>query len=103
RYPSYFRCRIKLINSTRVATCILAQPNGPYPSAELNFWVRKGTPGVFVLSRDGKDFEILGTATISLRSTIQEFLEQKNEDWFAFSYALSPARQFNVECEWYNT
>jgi len=80
----------------------MALPNGPYPTGELDFWVRNGASGVFILSRDGKNIDVLGTAAGSLKSTILEQLESKREDWFSFYYATSPARLFSIECEWYH-
>src|SRR3989442_9813313 len=80
----------------------MEKPNGPYPATELSFWVRDHVPGVFMLGKDGETADFLGSSEQDIKSAILGFLSRYTEHWFLFSYALSPARLYHLECEWYH-
>ncbi len=97
-----FQYYLKLISRILSAEANMEKPNGPYPATELSFWVRDNASGVFMLSKDGENFDVLGSSEQDMKSVILKFLEKYTEHWFLFLYALSPARLYYLECEWYH-
>jgi hypothetical protein len=80
----------------------MARPSGPFPAVELDFWVVDGTPGVFLLSKDGKNPDYLGASEKDMKPEILRATKQEQEAWFLYYYAKSPASLYEVTCEWYH-
>jgi hypothetical protein len=81
----------------------MAQPNGPYPTSEVSFWLRGGLSGVFLLmGKDRKRADYLGTSESDIKSELLKLSETIRDSWFSYYCASSPSRMYRIECEWYH-
>ncbi|MEO0071258.1 MAG: hypothetical protein ABIK39_04145 [candidate division WOR-3 bacterium] len=76
---------------------------GPYQSDELDYVIKEGYPGVFVVSREGQTVALVGRAEKNLHAHLQKLFKRNwHYRYFWFEYASSPQDAFHKECRYYH-
>lgn len=76
---------------------------GPYSLSQVDSYVKRGSPGAYILTRDGKGAHYVGLSNTDLVSRIKNSArEEAGYQYFWFEYAISPMRAYYLECEWYH-
>ncbi|MEO0236253.1 MAG: hypothetical protein ABIM02_05970 [candidate division WOR-3 bacterium] len=76
---------------------------GPYLIEEVNKYVREISPGVYILSRDGRTAAYVGRSDTDVGSRIkQSAKEGYGYKYFWYEYASSPRDAYYKECEYYH-
>jgi hypothetical protein len=76
---------------------------GPYKISEVGSCVTRTSPGVYILSRDGRTAAYVGRSDTDVASRVkQSGAEGYGYTYFWFEYAASPRDVFNKECEYYH-
>jgi hypothetical protein len=77
--------------------------SGPYLIDYVDFYVTRKSPGVYILSRDGKTAAYVGRSDTDVRARIkQSASEGYGYKYFLFEYATSPRDAYYKECEYYH-
>lgn len=77
--------------------------SGPYTVSRAAVYVRENTPGVYVLSRDGRTAAYVGRSDADLLSRLLQSARQGPYTDFWFEYETSPMQAYKYECELYHT
>jgi len=76
---------------------------GPHRISNISRYVTKVSPGVYILSRDGRVAHYVGRSDSDLASRIKNSInEEIDYKYFWFQYATSPMRAYYLECEWFH-
>ncbi len=76
---------------------------GPYPLNSVDLYVTQTSPGVYVLSRDGKTASYVGRSDTDVGSRIKESSSERDGyTTFWFEYTVSSKDAFLKECEHYH-
>jgi len=76
---------------------------GPYKISEVGSYVTRTSPGVYILSRDGRTAAYVGRSDTDVASRVkQSGAEGYGYTYFWFEYAASPRDAFNKECDYYH-
>lgn len=78
------------------------EPKGPYPTLELDFWVRRGAAGVFGLSEDGRSMTYVGASERDVKTAIDEASKDVKPKWFMFRYTYSEEGLLRLTSIWYH-
>lgn len=76
---------------------------GPYPINDVDFYVRRRSPGVYIFSRDERTAAYVGRSDIDVCSRIKQYTsEGYGYTHFWFEYASSPRDAYLKECKYYH-
>ena len=76
---------------------------GPYPINNVDLYVRPSSPGVYILSRDGRTATYVGRSDVDVGARIkQSAREGYGYTYFWFEYASSPRDAYYKECKYYH-
>ena len=76
---------------------------GPYQISAVDSYVTRSSPGVYVLSRDGRTANYVGRSDTDIGARIKASAsEGYGYTYFWFENAESPRDAFNKECEYYH-
>lgn len=75
---------------------------GPYSITTVDHWVAQVSPGVYILSRDGRTAAYVGRSDTDVGSRIKESSTEDYYTHFWFEYATSPRDAYLKECEYYH-
>lgn len=76
---------------------------GPYHLSDVDVYVKKTSPGTYILSRDGEVAHYVGRSDTDLALRIKSSArERSGYTHFWFEYTTSPMQAYYLECEWYH-
>jgi len=76
---------------------------GAYSIDSVDLYVSRASPGVYILSRDGRTAAYVGRSDTDVGSRIkQSAREGYGYSYFWFEYASSPRDAYLKECEYYH-
>jgi hypothetical protein len=76
---------------------------GPYPVALVDNIITKVSPGVYILSRDGKTAHYVGRSDSDLCVRIKQSTKEGSGYLFLwYEYASSPRAAYRLECLWFH-
>ncbi len=76
---------------------------GPYPISHIDSRITKISPGVYILSQDGRVAHYVGRSDTNLATRVKNSLTEGTDyKYFWFEYATSPMQAYYLECEWYH-
>jgi len=75
---------------------------GPYSTTEVDIHVTRVSPGVYILSSDGKTAAYVGRSDNDVSSRIKQSAGEVHYSYFWFEYALSSRDAYRKECEYYH-
>ncbi len=75
---------------------------GPFLTSTVDIYVTRRSPGVYILSRDGKTVAYVGRSDEDLSSRIKQSIGEGSYSHFWFEYLSSPKEAFDKECEYYH-
>jgi hypothetical protein len=75
----------------------------PYPIDDVDLYVTRRTPGVYILSRDGRTADYVGRSDTDVTNRIKQSAKDGYRyTSFWFEYATSPRDAYYKECEYYH-
>lgn len=75
---------------------------GPYSITTVDRWVTWVSPGVYILSRDGRTAAYVGRSDTNVGSRIKQSSAAGYYTHFWFEYATSSRDAYLKECEYYH-
>lgn len=76
---------------------------GPFSINNVSYYVKDGSTGAYILSRDGKIAHYVGRSDGDLRNRInRSSTEGYGYKYFWFEYATSLMSAYYLECKWYH-
>lgn len=76
---------------------------GPYPINSVDLYVTRTSPGVYILSRDGRTAAYIGRSDTDVGSRIKQSAgEGYGYSHFWLEYVTSPRDAYLKECEYYH-
>ena len=76
--------------------------SGPYNLKYIHLFVTETSPGVYILSRNGRMADRVGRAEHNLTDDLQREAAGGTYRYFWFEYTASPAEGYGLECTWYH-
>ncbi len=77
--------------------------SGPYPINQLDSYITRSSPGVYILSKDGKTSAYVGRSDTDLPSRIKQSAKEGFAyTYFWFEYVASPQEAYFKECEYFH-
>ncbi|PIP12472.1 MAG: hypothetical protein COT45_03235 [bacterium (Candidatus Stahlbacteria) CG08_land_8_20_14_0_20_40_26] len=74
---------------------------GPYPINDVDLYVTRTSPGIYILSRDGRTAAYVGRSDTDVASRIKQS-SSEGYAYFWFEHATSPRDAYYKECEYYH-
>lgn len=76
---------------------------GPFPINDVDLYVMRQSPGIYILSRDGRTASYVGRLDTDVSSRIkQSARDGYGYTYFWFEYAASSRDAYYKECEYYH-
>ena len=76
--------------------------SGPYNLKYIHLFVTEASPGVFILSRNGRMADRVGRADGNLADELQRAASEGKYRYFWFEYTPRAAAGYDLECAWYH-
>lgn len=75
---------------------------GPYSINSVDLYVTRASPGVYILSRDGRTAAYVGRSDTDVGSRIKQSITEGYYTHFWFEYVTFPRDAYLKECEYYH-
>jgi len=75
---------------------------GPYSINDVDLYITRASPGIYILSKDGKTASYVGRSDTDVGLRIKQSATEGYYTHFWFEYASSPRDAYLKECEYYH-